>query len=144
MWESIVAVAGTLLGVLATGQVQRQADGRTQAVERRREQLAAVTALVAALADHRRAMWVREEARLSGADTAAALRADSHVTRSAVTTPHVTVAVLLPELRAAADAAVEATYAMRNAADPDALSAARASALNASEALVAAAGRHFA
>ncbi|MFE7541000.1 hypothetical protein [Streptomyces platensis] len=39
------------------------------------------TELVAALADHRRAMWLREEARLAGGDW----RAASQATRAAIT-----------------------------------------------------------
>lgn len=43
-----------------------------------------MTDLVAALADHRRAMWLREEARLAGGDWREA-RAASHATRAAIT-----------------------------------------------------------
>ncbi|QTZ90052.1 hypothetical protein [Streptomyces auratus] len=45
-----------------------------------------MTELVAALADHRRAMWLREEARPAGGDRHQA-RAASHATRAAITAP---------------------------------------------------------
>ncbi|MFD5734617.1 hypothetical protein ACFWIY_17545 [Streptomyces sioyaensis] len=45
-----------------------------------------MTELVAALADHRRAMWLREEARPAGGARREA-RAASHATRAAITTP---------------------------------------------------------
>ncbi|MFI1499867.1 hypothetical protein [Streptomyces platensis] len=90
-----------------------------------------MTELVAALADHRRAMWLREEARLAGGDWRKACAA-SHATRAAVTAPAVRVTVLLPSL-------ADATYAVRKAAGHAALDTARARA-NAAEGLVTAAG----
>lgn len=54
------------------------------AAAHRREAVDGVTELVAALADHRRAVWLREEARLAGGDWREA-RAASRATRAAIT-----------------------------------------------------------
>jgi hypothetical protein len=150
LWASVIAVAGTLAGGLLAGGVQlrgaraerreaRQESGRHEAV-------AAVTALVAALADHRRAMWVHEDRRLAGADQPVldATRTARHETRAAITAPLVTLRLLAPSLSEAAQHAAQATYALRNAADPDVLETLRAAALVASDRLVDEAGAMFA
>ncbi|MGX1976637.1 hypothetical protein [Streptomyces kronopolitis] len=98
-----------------------------------------MTELVAALADQRRAMRLREEARLAGGDWREA-RTASHATRAAITAPTVRVTVLLPALACSAKAAVDAAYAMRNATDHAALDTAHVRASNAAEELVTAAG----
>jgi hypothetical protein len=146
MWSnvvtSVIAVAGTLGGVVLTTLAQARAsraerrESRTQA--RRGEAVAAVTALVSALADHRRAMFVLEDRRLAGADSHVVddAVATSHETRSAVTDPLVTVRLLAPALAETAQQAARAAYAMRRAPDPDALQARRAAALAASDRLV--------
>ncbi|WNI19914.1 protein kilB [Actinacidiphila sp. ITFR-21] len=141
MWPAILAVAGTLLGVLATGSVQRRSDADRERAQHRREQLAAVTALISALVDHRRAMWSREDARLSGAPAAvvAEARAASHVTRSAVTLPEVTTLVFAPSLQDEVRTAIRTAYALRNAPDAATLAALREDAVNAADALTAAA-----
>ncbi|WP_241193189.1 protein kilB [Streptomyces sp. ADI98-10] len=95
--------------------------------------------LSAALADHRRAMAVREEIRLAGGDWSAA-RTESHLTRSAVTAPLLRVRLLLPELADTAQRAVQAAYDMRAADSTAALQEARGRALSASDDLAAAAG----
>ncbi|MFF1348481.1 protein kilB [Streptomyces sp. NPDC058322] len=145
MLASIIAAASALVGVaLSTVLQQRQA--REVRAEARSEQtwrdiLQAVTELVARLADHRRAMWVREEARLTGASEqeVAALRAESHVTRSAITAPHMTLTILAPALAEAADDAVAATYDMRGATAMPALELLRESAVAATNRFAAAA-----
>ncbi|MER6841972.1 hypothetical protein [Streptomyces platensis] len=98
-----------------------------------------MTELVSALAAHRQAMWLREEARLAGGEWREA-RAASHATRDAITAPAVRVTVLMPSLADTAKAAADATYAMRNATDHAALDTARARANAAAEGLVTAAG----
>lgn len=108
MGDTIIAVAGTLLGGLLTVLLQSrhsQAARRDDRAERRAADLRAARCyLVAAIGDHRRTMWHREHLRLTGApqqdyDTA---RAASHATRSAVTAPLVAVSILEPELEPAA------------------------------------------
>ncbi|MFF3484295.1 protein kilB [Streptomyces sp. NPDC002701] len=150
MWATIIAVAGTLLGGIVTSALQTRA---TRAIrdaesgERRRDaQLAAVTALVAAIGDHRRAMWRREDLRLAGADadTLAAARSQSHVTRSAVTAPLVSVSVLAPDLAEVATAAARAAFGIRQAVDTDELATLRQTAIDASDQLVKAASRRLA
>ncbi|MFI0724292.1 protein kilB [Streptomyces sp. NPDC021224] len=147
MGDTIVAVAGTLLGGLLTSLLQSRhsrAARRDDRAERRSADLrAALGALVAAIGDHRRAMWRREHLRLTGApatdyDTA---RTDSHATRSAVTAPLVAVSVLEPDLAPSARAAAQAAFAMRDAADLGTLAALRERAITATDDLVAAAGR---
>ncbi|WP_345677555.1 protein kilB, partial [Streptomyces platensis] len=112
---AVVAVIGTVLGAGVVG-VQQYCAARSQRREALRDRaLKALCQLSTALADHRCAMWVREDLRLSGAAPAdvAAAREASHVTRSAVTAPQVALMALLPQVRAEVDAAVRATYEMR-------------------------------
>lgn len=149
MWTSVIAVLGTLAGGLLTGGLQarisRGARREDRETARREAQLAAVTALVGALADHRRAMWVREDERLSGAtgDRLAEARAASHATRAAITAPQTTVEILAPELADVAKAAARAAYALRNAPSRTELDELREAAMNASDRLVAAAAEHL-
>ncbi|GAB2880890.1 protein kilB [Streptomyces mayteni] len=149
MWASVIAVAGTLLGGVVTGLLQeragRAARREARADQRRDDQLRAVAELVAALGDHRRALWLREDLRLAGADAEAlaAARTASHATRSAVTEPLVSVSVLAPPLAGAAREAALATFAVRAAADRDALAALRQAAIAATDRFVAAAGGHL-
>ncbi|MFH8369634.1 protein kilB [Streptomyces sp. NPDC018031] len=147
MWPSIIAVAGTLLGGALTGLLQIRAERsarRADRADRRAEALrAALGELVAALGDHRRALWHRERIRLSGADREAfeAARTTSHATRSAVTGPLVSVAVLEPSLAEPARRAALAAFDLRDAADLGVLAARREAAIAATDDLVAAAGR---
>lgn len=149
MWASIIAVLGTLAGAVVAGLLQHQAARATAAdarnERRRTERLEAVTALAVAVADHRRAMWVREDLRLSGADAdrVAAARADSHATRAAVTAPQLALSIVVPDLVEAAGAAVNASYALRNAADPQTLAALRTASIAAADAFTTAAAAHF-
>ncbi|MER6844817.1 protein kilB [Streptomyces platensis] len=144
MWQSVIAILGTLAGASVTAWFQQRGQraerAATAAAAHHQVALDAVTDLIAALADHRRTMWLREAARLAGADWTA-LRADSHATRAAITAPTVRVTVLLPALAATAQAAADATYAMRNATDHTALDAAREEAITATDALTHAAGQ---
>jgi hypothetical protein len=141
MWQSIIAILGTLAGAAVTALFQQRAAAaerrETRTADHRRDVLAAVTNLVTALADHRRAMWVREDARLSGTDAErlATLRDASHTTRAAVTAPHVTLTVLAPNLTAAVNDAVNSTYALRGAETPELLDERRTAALAAADAL---------
>ncbi len=146
VWPSLIAVVGTLAGAVTAGTLQARA-GQAQRQEarseaRRAERLTAVTELVTALANHRRAMWLREDERLGGAatDVVAELRAASHETRSAVTSPMVRLTVLAPALRDTAAAAEQATYALRDALDRETLADLREQALRAADRLVAEAG----
>lgn len=144
MWGSVIAVLGTLLGSV-TAYVLQQRTARTDRAdvrrhEERRDRIAAVTALVA-LADHRRAMWVREDLRLSGASDVdyQAARAASHNTRSALTAPLTTLAILAPDLAVAAHAAADATYALRGAENRELLDFYRRAAIDAADDLIRAA-----
>ncbi|MGW1793626.1 hypothetical protein ACWCO0_23050 [Streptomyces tubercidicus] len=130
MRQTVIAILGTLAGAAVSAWFQQRGQraerAATEAAAQRREAVDSVTELVAALADHRRAMWLREEARLAGGDWREA-RAASHATRAAITAPAVGVTVLLPSLADTAKAAANATYAMRNATDHATLGTARAS-----------------
>ncbi|MGA5182966.1 protein kilB [Streptomyces pseudogriseolus] len=143
MTTTIIAVLGTLAGALLSGvlgHLSQRAQLKAQADHARRtESLAAVTDLVTALTDHRRAMWVREDARLRGEDWGQA-RAESHATRSAITAPLLRVQMLLPTLSLAAQDAARATYDMRDVDHSTALAAAREKAIEKTDAFVAAAG----
>ncbi|MFF5393138.1 protein kilB [Streptomyces sp. NPDC013012] len=89
MLATVIAVLGTLLGAVVAGLIQHRttrAARDAERVDRRRDQaLEAVTAL----ANHRRAQFVREELRLAGADRTRleAARAELHATRAAIETP---------------------------------------------------------
>ncbi|MFI5616720.1 protein kilB [Streptomyces sp. NPDC051567] len=141
MWASLIAVAGTLLGSV-TGVLLQQRTIRTDRAEARSDEaraarLAAVAALASALADHRRAMWLREDLRLTGATGAyEAARAESHTTRSALTAPLATLALLAPDLTEPARTAATACYALRGATDRQALTALRSTAIDAADDLV--------
>ncbi|MFD5347956.1 protein kilB [Streptomyces anulatus] len=145
MWGSVIAVLGTLLGSV-TAYMLQQRTARTdraevRGYEERRDRIAAVTALTVALADHRRSMWVREDLRLSGASDAdyQAARAASHNTRSALTAPLTTLAILAPELAGVAQDAAGATYALRNTENRELLDFYRQAAIEAADELVRAA-----
>jgi hypothetical protein len=145
--DTIIAVAGTLLGGLLTALLQSRharADQREARADRRADDLrAALGALVAAIGDHRRTMWHREHLRLTGApqDAYDTARAASHTTRSAVTAPLVAVSVLEPGLADAARTAAMTAFEIRDAADLDALAQQREHSITATNDLVAAAGR---
>ncbi|MEU7697079.1 protein kilB [Streptomyces sp. NPDC039028] len=125
MLATVIAVLGTLLGAVVAGLIQHRTTRSArdaERVDRRRVQaLEAVAALASALATHRRAQVVREELRLAGADEARldAARAELHAARAAIETPRVLVAILLPARAPAADAAAQASYALRGAPDAD-------------------------
>ncbi|WP_416973559.1 protein kilB [Streptomyces sp. 4F14] len=146
MWSSVIAVAGTLLGGVLAGFLQQRGE-RVARAERREEALrVALGELVAALGDHRRALWHREELRLQGApeETRHSARSASHATRSALTAPLVSVSVLSPPLAAPARTAVLAAVDLRGVPDLETLSARREAAIRATDELVAAAGRALA
>jgi hypothetical protein len=153
MWDSVIAsgiaVVGTLAGTGVGGLVQlrgARAERRENRGESRRaDALNAVTALVAALADHRRAMWAHENARLVGASEhrVAEHLAAHHVTRSAINVPMTTVAILAPALAGPAREAAQAAYAMRDAGSLEVLEARRAVALAACDRFVDAAAEFF-
>jgi hypothetical protein len=145
MSASIIAVIGTLLGAIVAGGIQQATARRTRREALQDRGLAAVADLAAALADHRRAMWLREHLRLTGAAPADldAARTASHTTRSAITAPHTLVALLLPALAAHADQAAKAVYALRGCATAAQLEEAREQALHAADALTAAAARRL-
>ncbi|MFJ1787311.1 protein kilB [Streptomyces anulatus] len=145
MWLSVIAVVGTLLGSVTTYILQQRTARKDRAevrgYEERRDRIAAVTALTVALADHRRSMWVREDLRLSGASDAdyQAARAASHNTRSALTAPLTTLAILAPDLAGVAQDAAAATYALRNTENRELLDFYREAAIEAADDLVRAA-----
>lgn len=145
MWGSVIAVLGTLLGSVTAYMLQQRTARKDRAevrgYEERRDRIAAVTALTVALADHRRSMWVREDLRLSGAPDAdyQAARAASHNTRSALTAPLTTLAILAPDLAGVAQDAAGATYALRNTENRELLDSYRRAAIEAADDLVRAA-----
>ncbi|MFD8599198.1 protein kilB [Kitasatospora sp. NPDC059646] len=147
---ALVGVGGTIAATLTTALLQHRAArasrADTAAQEQRRELIAAVTALMAALAAHRRAMYARERLRLAGApeDVVAEARSESHRTRAEITAPVVTLAILAPPLADLATDAEHTTYAMRGAADQAALDKTRTAATTAASALVTAAAAYLA
>uniref|UniRef100_UPI003F494BEB hypothetical protein n=1 Tax=Amycolatopsis sp. CA-096443 TaxID=3239919 RepID=UPI003F494BEB len=74
VWTSVVAVLGTLAGTAVTGIARRWQHRAQQVAARHAAIVAAVSDLVSALAEHRRAMWSLEHARLTRADTDKASR----------------------------------------------------------------------
>lgn len=150
VWQSLIAVLGTLAGgglaSFAQARVARIARRETRRDARRSEALEALAALATAVADHRRAMWLLEDARLSGMadEVVRAARDESHTTRSAITAPLFRIGVLVPQLAEAAQAAVEATFAMRDASSQAVLQDLRAAARDAETHLTTAACALFA
>ncbi|MBV1958096.1 pRL2-23 [Streptomyces sp. BV333] len=145
MWQTLIAVLGTLAGALAAGIMQariaRTAREAARADDHRRTAIDAVTELAVAVSDHRRAMWEVGDAQLTGADAdrVQALRDETHRTRSAITAPAVRVQLLAPAVQAAARIAIQATYAMRNPQSLEDLETLRGAALVTHDELVAAA-----
>ncbi|MGW2401797.1 protein kilB [Kitasatospora sp. NPDC001664] len=148
--SSIVAVVGTLAGAAVAGRMQNRAATQARTADtaqaRRAEVTGAVTALVSALADHRRAQTIRLRALfLTGSPQEADVHTENvHTTRSAVTTPHTLLRIVSPDLAGAAQNAVDATFALRTAADLDDLAVRRRRALDECDRLVAAAGQQLA
>lgn len=142
MWESIIAVLGTLGGVAVSGLLSRAARAEEWREQHRREAVEALARLGQALADHRRAMWEVTHARLCGEPDARVreLRDESHRTRSMITAPATKVRLLIgrkaPEVWEAAKVAIGATYQMRDATDLDDLEAKRQRALDTSDELM--------
>lgn len=123
---AVVAVGDTVLGAGVVG-VQQYYAARAQRRQTLRDRaLTALSELSTALADHRRAMWLRKDLRLSGAAPA-----------DAVTAPQVALTVLLPQLRRDVNAAVRAAYDMHGAASTQVLAARRESAISAADSLAA-------
>ncbi|MCA1221312.1 hypothetical protein [Streptomyces sp. 8L] len=149
MTATVLAVIGTLLGSIVTGTFQHLAAGRAEraaaSAQLRRDRLDAVTALASAGSDHRRALWMRGEARLRGAsnDVLEELRTESHGTRSAITRPLVALRLLVPDaaIHAAAQAMVVATYDMVDAASIGELTSAQDTARAAHDRFIDAAAR---
>ncbi|MFE5809443.1 protein kilB [Streptomyces sp. NPDC056491] len=145
MLSTVIAVLGTLAGALVAGGLQHFAAHTARQAARaealRTERIGAVTDLATALADHRRAMWVREDLRLSGApDTEVrAARAESHATRSALTAPRTRLSLVFPDIATEAEEAVIATFTIRDADTRPALNEHRDYALASAEAFTAAA-----
>ncbi|MFI9194164.1 protein kilB [Streptomyces californicus] len=139
MLTTLIAVLGTLAGVAITSAYQAHTIRTTRKEARRAEAQTAIETLMAALADHRRAMWVREDLRLRGKDWTQA-RAESHVTRSAITAPLTRVQILLPAAATAAQNAAQAVYDLRNADNTTALTEARDNAIRAAAELATAGG----
>ncbi|MFI6125359.1 hypothetical protein ACIBCU_37555 [Streptomyces sp. NPDC051064] len=134
MLTTAIAVLGTLLGAVVAGVFQQKntsrAEGAARAEQLRRDRLEAVTALASVGSDHRRALWMRGEAKLNDqpAPQLEGLRLASHVTRSAITRPLVAVQILIPDpaVTDAAKAMVITAYRMRDAdTSTEALTAAR-------------------
>lgn len=150
--ESIIAVLGTLAGAVVAGLFGLRQAASARAAERaddhRREAVAAVTELAVAVSDHRRSMWEVGDAEVTGADSERVreLRDETHRTRSAVTSPAVRVKLLVSDgpTKAAAEAAVKATYAMRHPHDLETLETLRAEALRLHDDLIETAARALA
>ncbi|MPY32424.1 protein kilB [Streptomyces adustus] len=147
MWSSIIAVVGTLLGGALTGLLQiksaRMAQNAARAEQREEALRRALGELVAALGDHRRALWHREVLRLDRVSEEAveAARTASRATSSAVSGPLVTVSVLEQSLAEPARQAALAAFNLRDAADHSDPASRREAAIAATDELVTAAAR---
>lgn len=146
MANTFVALAGVLIGAVITGLFAVIVAHTNRVAQRtdndRKEALIAVASLAKALADHRRAMWIRESQRLAGKSWDKE-RTISHETRSALTAPLTTVSILLPSISDMANEAAQITFRMRNAPDTQTLDALREAALKAVELLITTARTQF-
>ncbi|KPM50244.1 hypothetical protein ACG83_41445 [Frankia sp. R43] len=143
MVEAIIAAGAALLGTLVGGLTQWIMVRSAQTAATRETSRAAVATLAAALADHRRAMWVREDARLDGAELERldTLRDASHATRAAITVPLTLLCLATPSLATVARDAAAATYAMRHPATRADLTRLREDAMTAEQRLIDSAGQ---
>ncbi|WP_121832821.1 protein kilB [Streptomyces sp. S1] len=143
MFATVAAILGTLAGALLSGVLTarqaRTALRDSEATARRQAAVDAVADLAAAVAAHRSAMWHRENKRLTGEDWSKD-REHSHTTRAAISALAVRLAILAPALRPAAEAAVQASYALRGAGTEAELDAAREASLAADDRLITEAG----
>lgn len=146
MLSTVIAVVGTLLGAVVAGLIQNRTARTAREIARRDKELEAVTAFASAVAAHRRAMAVREDLRLTGADadSIAAARTESHTTRAAIEAPKVLVSILMPRLAPAADRAAQASYALRGAHSAARLNALRETAIEAANDFTSFAAARFA
>ncbi|MFI7278554.1 protein kilB [Streptomyces sp. NPDC049879] len=121
----VIAIAGALLGSIMTGRMQRRiTEDAHAAAERaalRREQIAAVAAVAAGAADHRRTSYRRRvlEQRGATAEELAEAKDDAYRTRSAMAQPLALVRLLIPHqaVRVAVDQLVATTFGLREAPD---------------------------
>lgn len=173
VWTSVLAVAGTLGGVLLSGWMQYRINKAQRADANLRSQqdnaVAAVAQLKRALDRHRSQMWTfrndhHTHEKVSGRRRAqwwpwpwrTLRRSDDtartqptgldevHETRSAISEPLTRVQLYLRSLAPAAKAATDAVYAMRNSKDTDHLDELRRAALAAADQFVAEASDQFA
>lgn len=147
VWTSLIAVAGTIAGT-NLGAWWNARNARAERNDRRRGEhrdqlLGALADLVSALADHRTAMVVLGETRLSGAteQSVAAAVATTHETRSAISAPLTRVRILGPDLAEHATRATQATYALHDAVECTELQRLRQAAADAVAELEKAAGQ---
>ncbi|MFB7336084.1 protein kilB [Streptomyces adustus] len=135
-------LGGALTGLLKIKSA-RIARNAARAEQREEALRRALGELVAALGDHRRALWHRAVLRLDGVSEEAveAARTASLATRSAVTGPLVTVSVLKQSLAGPARQAALAAFNLRDAADHSDLVSRREAAIAATDELVATAAR---
>jgi hypothetical protein len=123
VWSNVVTAAATLGGVAITAysnarnvRAQHRAKIQRESVD---AALDAAAELISAVDAHRAAMWKLEDLRITGAETVRVddAQAVSHGTRAAITRPQVRLFVLVPDLTDAVNAAVQATFAMRDSTD---------------------------
>src|ERR1044072_1310257 len=158
VWTSQSAVGATIAGANLSvwwhARTTRTERRERRDAEQRDQLLTALADLVAALADHRRAMWVLGDTRLRNADRAgtragnridepgpqepaaagiavAAAVATTHETRSAISAPLTRVRILAPGLAGLATKATHAAYALHDVSDRAVLDQRRQEALDA-------------
>jgi len=127
--QSIVAVVGTLLGVGMGGLLQMRVARESRRQAWRQQAVDAISRLTGAIEAHRVAMWHRENDRIQGA----AGQHDVASTRSAISAPLTSVRIYLPQLYHLAEAAAQATYALRHAENINQLADLREAAIHALE-----------
>lgn len=124
----VIAVLGTLMGAVVSGLIQRRVarDGlaATERAALRRDQIAAISELAAAAADHRRTSVHRRVLAARGVDAEQlnAATAAVHGTRSAMAEPLARVRLLLPDpaVQTAVEDLATTTFALRDAEDIEA------------------------
>ncbi|MDT7782722.1 MAG: hypothetical protein QOF58_1141 [Pseudonocardiales bacterium] len=146
--NTLIAVAGTLSAVVITAvSTQRSLEAQQDKAHRREQErtgIAMVAAVVKALDEHRVAMWTLEEQRhAAGGKARAKDVARSKRTRGAVSDPLTSLQMFVSSLDDAAQAAADATYAMRGSKSLKDLKARRRTALTAVKELKAVAKAQF-
>ncbi|MFJ5984490.1 hypothetical protein [Lentzea sp. NPDC092896] len=141
--QSLITGVVALGGLMLAARLQHGSFAEARRLNQENRVFEIAVELMTAIDAHRFAMWeLKESQHEARADSAHRTRTQD--TRRAITGPQMSLRVLCPALRASADAAVAATYAMHKSVDIDDLKARRVTAIAAADNFQAEATAFFA